>query len=95
LDRPRNQNQIFVIRVRSEPREIQGAPLVWRVEIEHLNTSKKIFIKDLKEFVLFIQPILEEMGLQTAGPLRKSGQSEEGPIELITHPTTETGLMFE
>ncbi len=54
---PGSNNQVFVIRIRAEPREIQGAPPIWRGEIEHLNTGRKAFFKDLEEIILFIRPV--------------------------------------
>ena len=65
---PGNDNQVFIIRIRVVPREIQGEAPVLRGEIEHLNTTRRAFLKNLNEIILFIQPVLEEMGLESTGP---------------------------
>jgi len=67
-----NEYIVFIIRIRPVPREIQGAEPVWRGEVEYLdasmNTSRKAFFKSLEEIILFIRPVLQEMGMETAGP---------------------------
>src|SRR5687768_7428088 len=62
---PRNENQVFIVRIRALPREIPGARPLWRGEIEQLNTGRKAFLKGLEEIMHFIQPVLEEMGMET------------------------------
>jgi len=62
---PGKDNQVFIIRIRNEHRELQDAAPIWRGEIEHLNTGKKAFLKALIEIIAFIQPILSEMGMQS------------------------------
>jgi len=68
VETPRNDNQVFIIRIRIVPREMPGKVPIWRGEIEQLNTGKKVFLKNLNEIISFIQPILEDMGADATGP---------------------------
>jgi hypothetical protein len=60
---PGNEYQIFVIRIRFIPQQTLGTALIWRGEIEHLNTGRKMYVKNLEEIVMFIKLVVEEMGL--------------------------------
>ena len=45
----------FLIRVWLEPREIPGAEPEWRVRIEHVQTGRYAFFRNLDDVVMFIR----------------------------------------
>jgi hypothetical protein len=65
---PGSDNQVFIVRIRIVPREMPGKAPIWRGEIEQLSSSRKAFLKNLNEIISFIQPVLEEMGVEETGP---------------------------
>lgn len=56
------QRQVFVIRIWSEPREVDGEPPLLRGVIEHVTTGKKKYFLDLDDLKGFIIPFLKQMG---------------------------------
>ena len=54
---------VFVIRVRSEPREIPGAPPEWRFWIEHLPGGEQHHYRDFAGVLSFIAGYLPEQAL--------------------------------
>jgi hypothetical protein len=73
-------SHVFIIRVRSEPREIPGAPTEWRFWVEHLPSGDRQNLREFGDVLAFIRvhvpslPVtVERVG--DARPLR------EGPID--------------
>lgn len=54
---------VFIIRIWLERRELEQAPPVWRGMVEHLETGKRRYIKDLAEIRAIMMPYLAEMGI--------------------------------
>jgi hypothetical protein len=54
---------VFVIRARSEPREIPGAPPEWRFWIEHLPGGEQHYFREFTEVLRFIAGYLPEQAL--------------------------------
>jgi hypothetical protein len=54
---------VFVIRARSDPREIPGAPREWRFWIEHLPGGPQRHLRDFAEVLSFIAGYLPEQAL--------------------------------
>ncbi|MCP4623543.1 MAG: hypothetical protein GY850_08435 [bacterium] len=46
----------FIVRIRLEPRELEGAEPELRGEIEHVASGKVRYLKDLGEIAIFIAP---------------------------------------
>ncbi len=57
----------FIVRVRLEPRELEGAVSEWRGMIEHVASGERLFINDVIRIVEFITPYLEQMGVKIEG----------------------------
>ena len=38
-----NQSESFIIRIWREPRELEGAPVLWRGELEHVTSHTRHF----------------------------------------------------
>lgn len=51
----------FVVRVWLEPREIEGAAPVWRGVIEHVQSGKRRYLKNLNEITGFITSCIPGM----------------------------------
>ncbi len=58
----------FILRCWREPREIEEAAPVWRGEVEHVPTGKRIYFKNFEELKGFLASYLPEM---TAEETRK------------------------
>ena len=54
---------VFVIRARSEPREIPGAPPEWRFWIEHLPGGEQHYYREFSEVLRFIAGYLPDQAL--------------------------------
>ncbi len=54
---------VFVIRARSEPREIPGAVPEWRFWIEHLPGGEQHYYRDFSEVLGFIAGYLPDQAL--------------------------------
>jgi hypothetical protein len=61
--------QVFIVRVWREPRDIQGVEPTWRGVVEHVGTGERRYLTDLGELALFIGPHLDKMGVR---PQRRS-----------------------
>ncbi len=57
------RTESFIIRIWIEPRELSGAPLVWRGEIEHVTSHRRHFFNQLQMIADLIQPYLASMGI--------------------------------
>jgi len=51
----------FILRFWSEPRESGGATPLWRGEVEHVPTGKRIYFKNFDELEQFLAPYLPVM----------------------------------
>jgi hypothetical protein len=71
-------SHVFIIRVRSERREIAGAPPEWRFWVEHLPTGDRQNVRDFGEVLGFIR--VHVPGL-TIGHSDESLSQREGPID--------------
>ena len=58
---------VFVIRARSEPREIPGAEPEWRFWIEHLPGGEQHYFREFSEVLRFIAGYLPEQALLGEG----------------------------
>ena len=58
----------FVLRCWREPRELEAAESVWRGEVEHVPTGKRIYCKNFEELKGFLASYLPEI---TAEETRK------------------------
>jgi hypothetical protein len=63
--------QVFIIRIWRELHENPGIPPEWRGVIEHLQSKRRVYIRDLNKVIQFISPYLEEMGVVNPTPLKK------------------------
>jgi hypothetical protein len=54
---------VFVIRARSEPREIPGAPPEWRFWVEHLPGGEQHHYREFSEVLRFIAGYLPQQAL--------------------------------
>jgi hypothetical protein len=55
--------QVFIIRIWRERTEKPNLTPKWKGVIEHLQSKKRVYIKDLSKISNFITPYLEEMGV--------------------------------
>jgi hypothetical protein len=51
----------FFIRLWQEPREIGGEPPEWRGSIEHVQSRKKRYFKDVETVILFIEEMTNNL----------------------------------
>jgi hypothetical protein len=51
----------FVLRCWREPRELEEAESVWRGEVEHVPTGKRIYFKNFEELKQFLASYLPEI----------------------------------
>jgi hypothetical protein len=59
---PGGQTQVFLIlRVWSEPREIPGAPRVWRLFVEHLPSGERRYLRSIPDLTEFLREYLPEL----------------------------------
>jgi hypothetical protein len=47
---------VFVLRIWSEPREIDGAQPQWRAALENVATKERRYLKDPAEIAVFLEP---------------------------------------
>ena len=57
------KTESFIVRIWLEPRELRGAPPVWRGEIEHATSQVRHFFTDLDKIAEFIRPYLAGLGI--------------------------------
>ena len=53
----KNETHSFIVRVWTEPREIQGEPVILRGMIEHVKGGEKMYFKDFDEMIAFISKV--------------------------------------
>ena len=46
--------QVFIVRIWREPREIEGATLLWRGAVEHVASGERCYVQRLNEITRFI-----------------------------------------
>ncbi len=61
---PEENSAAFIVRVWVEPREVEGAPVVWRGSIEHVVSGRVKYLVELEEIGRFVGLFLEEMGVK-------------------------------
>jgi len=70
------KNESFIVRIWLEPRELRGAPAVWKGEIEHVLSRKRHFFTSLDKIAELIRPYLVNLGIE-AKPSPNEEQAEE------------------
>jgi hypothetical protein len=55
---------VFIIRIRLEPREIAGAPVKWKGEIEQIPNQNLRYLSDLRDIPAFIAGSMEGVGVK-------------------------------
>ena len=63
-----NQSESFIIRIWREPRELEGAPVLWRGELEHVTSHTRHFFRDFDVLVALMQSYLLTLGVNHRGP---------------------------
>ncbi len=53
----------FIIKIWSEETNNKSGQIVWRGHITHVPSGNRGYIKDLHEIILFINPYIEDMGV--------------------------------
>lgn len=61
----------FIVRLRLEPREIEGESREWRGHIEHVEGGERIYFRDLDEIIRFIQGFLQKTERPAPGVTEK------------------------
>jgi hypothetical protein len=59
-----NDTQVFIIRIWSEPREIEQASPEWRGMVEHVSSDQRRYFKSLDEMVAFMLPHIRSLGVE-------------------------------
>lgn len=60
-----DQTVAFVIRIWRERNEVPTVRKEWRGVIEHVESGQKTFFRDLKPMVEFMNPYLDQLGIDT------------------------------
>ncbi len=68
------RDQVFIVRLWIEPREIEGAAPVWRGRIEHVSTGEQRYVDSLDEIVEFITAYLVRAGVLHSAPRSLRGR---------------------
>lgn len=58
---PEENSSAFIVRVWIEPREVEGAPVVWRGSIEPVASGRVKYVVELEEIGRFVGGVLEQM----------------------------------
>jgi hypothetical protein len=53
--------ELFLLRIWAEPRTLPAEPHVYRARADHAPTSKRRYVKNMREFEEFILECLEEV----------------------------------
>ncbi|HRJ41017.1 MAG: hypothetical protein KJZ86_16670 [Caldilineaceae bacterium] len=61
---PEENSSAFIVRVWIEPREVEGAPVVWRGSIEHVGSGRVKYVTELEEIGRFVRRFLEYVGVE-------------------------------
>lgn len=67
MTQPEENSQAFIVRIWSEPREIEHARPEWRGMVEHIPSGQRCYIKSLYELAAFIASYLAPMGVKLEG----------------------------
>ena len=66
----------FVVKLWLERREIAGARPEWRGRIDHVQSGKRVYFRDIAEIMRFIQGFLESTG----SPLPADEPDDSGTV---------------
>ncbi|WP_169307265.1 hypothetical protein [Chitiniphilus eburneus] len=61
-----DQTASFIVRVWRERGEYEAGPGEWRGSIEHVQSGKKGFFRDLASMERFMAPLLQEIGVDAS-----------------------------
>jgi hypothetical protein len=62
---PIEQNtHVFVVRIWSEAREVEGAAPTWRGVIEHIPSGERRYVQNLDDITIFMAAYLVKMGMK-------------------------------
>jgi hypothetical protein len=71
------QASVFIVRIWCEPREIEGAPPLWRGVIEHMPSGERRYVQSLQEIVDLIALYLDDI-LSGCKPTSIAQQDKNG-----------------
>lgn len=54
---------ILILRLWREERELQGAPAIWRGEVEVVGSGERYYVKNINEITILIVQKLAAMGI--------------------------------
>ncbi len=77
-----DNTHVFIVRIWSEPREIEDAPVEWRGVVEHLFSGDKHYLKDLAEIITFIAQHTEELQVEIEPNQPEEPWSEQQNLSL-------------
>ena len=55
------KSEVFIVRLWVEPRELTGAPPIWRGELEHIASHQRAFFQELNKLLELLQPYLASL----------------------------------
>ena len=55
-----DRSHAFIVRFWLEPRELENAKPIWRGVVEHVDTSERLYLKNIEEVKHFILSYLPE-----------------------------------
>jgi hypothetical protein len=58
----RTDHELFLLRIWAEPREISGAPSVYRGSIEHVRNARSMYLRALEQVPPFVISCIEDEG---------------------------------
>ncbi|HSC78921.1 MAG TPA: hypothetical protein VLC08_01080 [Chitinolyticbacter sp.] len=61
-----DQSASFIVRIWRERGETEDGPGEWRGSIEHVQTGKRSFFRELRAIERFMAPLLQEIGIDSA-----------------------------
>jgi hypothetical protein len=68
---------LFIIRIWREPREIEGAPSIWRGVIEHVPSGERMYLQQWNNILNFIFRFVQPLDPQDANPTGNSDLASE------------------
>jgi hypothetical protein len=63
----RNEQELFLLRIWAEPRELPGQPAVYRGFVEHVRSSRSTYLRELGQVVPFVRSCLDHDGVLPPG----------------------------
>lgn len=54
------KTEVFIVRVWMEPRDIEGAPVLWRAAIEHVPSGNRRYLEKLDDLPAVIAQYLQD-----------------------------------